>query len=208
MLNSSLIKKILTYCNDKNYTLSTQPGEINIIYIEGLNSDGSLNSDSPNYFNDIRLVLRFQEPYIAGIWQASTEPGSYYTSNPMNSKGAARIKFGQYVAWRVGTHGNSEPHEALIQVEPVTVHRDFNKDFKRTGDKLDTGLFGINQHWGYDQVFNNIGRASAGCLVGRTRDGHREFMKLIKSDIRYKQDSDYVFDTIIIAGDDLLKTTE
>ena len=26
----------------------------------------------------------------------------------------------------------------------------------RTGDKLDTGLFGINQHWGYDYPRNDI----------------------------------------------------
>jgi hypothetical protein len=123
----------------------------------------------------------------------------------MNPKGAARIKFGQYKAWRVGIHygGGSEPHEALVQEAPITVHRDFNKDLFRTGDKLDTGLFDINQHWGYDMPRNNISFASAGCLVGRTREGHRQFMKLIKQDKRYQLNKNYLFVTTIIPGDEL-----
>ena len=75
----------------------------------------------------------------------------------------------------------------------------------RTGDKLDTGLFGINQHHGFDYFRNDISNASAGCLVGRTRKGHREFMKLIKQASRYQSNSNYKFLTTIIAGDDLEK---
>lgn len=143
---------------------------------------------------------------IVGNWQATTEPGSHYTFQPMNPKGAARIAFGQYKAWSVGIHGNADPHEALVQVEPVTVYRDFNKDFKRTGDKLDTGDdFYINQHWGYDAPVNDIKNAASGDLVGRTREGHREFMAIIKQDKRYVANHNYVFYTTIIPGDDLVK---
>lgn len=42
-------------------------------------------------------------------------------------------------------------------------------------------------------------------LVGRTRAGHREFMGIVKSDRRYREDKNYIFRTTIIAGDDLLK---
>jgi hypothetical protein len=124
----------------------------------------------------------------------------------MNRAGAARIAFGQYKAWKVGTHGNSQPHEALVQVSPVLVHRDLNKDFIRTRDRVFEGLFGINQHHGYDLLLTNIGQASAGCLVGRTRKGHREFMSLVKSDRRYQKNRNYTFITTIIAGDDLVKS--
>lgn len=89
---------------------------------------------------------------------------------------------------------------------PITVCRDYNQDFIRTGDKLDAGLFGVNQHWGYDLPVDDIGKASAGCLVGRRRQGHREFMEIIKSDCRYQADNDYVFYTTVIAGDDLIKS--
>ena len=174
-----------------------------MLYVEGIQGDGSLNNDAPNCFNDRRLVVQVLNdvPYIIGSWEGTTEPGHYYTNKPMNPLGAARIKFGQYTAWRVGMHGGSDRHEALVQVAPVSVHRDYNRDFMRTGDRITTGLYGINQHWGYDAGVNNIANASAGCLVGRTRSGHREFMKLIKTDVRFCKDPGFLFTTTIIPGD-------
>jgi peptidoglycan hydrolase-like protein with peptidoglycan-binding domain len=206
-LGTDFASRLLKYIQDKGYQIFVNKQEYNIIYVEGINADGSLNNDAPGVFNDQRIVIEVVDevPKIVGQWQATSEPGSHYTYRPMNVGGAARIKFGQYKAWAVGTHGNAEPHEALLQVKNVSVYRDFNQDFKRTGDKLDTGLFGINQHWGYDYPDNNIKNASAGCLVGRSRDGHREFMALIKRDRRYLASKSYVFCTTIIAGDDLMK---
>ncbi|MBW4479675.1 MAG: hypothetical protein KME54_23220 [Tolypothrix brevis GSE-NOS-MK-07-07A] len=202
-----LATRIVDYMKAKNYAVFSGEKNYNIVYVEGMNEDGTLNDDAPNQFNDCRIIIEIvgNEPKIVNHWQATTEPGAYYTYNPMNEDGAARIKFGQYQAWKVGTHGNSEPHEALIQVLPVSIHRDFNKDFKRTGDRVDTGYYGINQHWGYDAPLTDIKNTSAGCLVGRRRQGHREFMKILKSDRRYQQSKDYIFYTTIIAGDDLIK---
>lgn len=175
-----------------------------------MNADGSINDDRPNYFNDRRTVLQVVDgvPAIVGNWEATTEPGSKYTYNPMNPGGAARIKFGQYKAWQVGIHGTSDRHEALVQTGgEITVHRDFNKDFQRVGDKLDTGYFAVNQHWGYDLPYNNVYFASAGCLVGRTRQGHREFMSLIKQDRRFELNKRYIFYSTVIYGPDLIKET-
>ncbi|MBE9208222.1 peptidoglycan-binding protein [Nostoc sp. LEGE 06077] len=206
-LGNDIASKIVKYMLAQNYQVFTAPKEYNIVYVEGIDGDWNLNSDTPNAFNDRRIVIEVVNgtPKIVDHWQATTEPGRYYTVNPMNPGGAARIKFGQYKAWAVGLHGNAERHEALVQVAPITVHRDFNKDFQRTGDKLDTGLFYVNQHWGYDAPSNDIKNASAGCLVGRLRQGHKEFMSIIKQDRRYVANNDYVFYTTVIPGDDLLK---
>lgn len=198
----NVITSIIDYVKERGYKLFTQPGETNIFYVEGMDTNGVLNNDAPNQFNDVRLVLN-HEFQLLGNWSATTEPGKWYTSNPMNPKGAARIAFGQYKAWAVGMHGNSEKHEALIQIAPVKVYRDKNKDGLRIGDTLDEGLFGINQHFGYDMPPENIGKASAGCLVGRTRQGHREFLSIIKQDTRYLKDKSYVFWTTIIPGNEL-----
>ncbi len=203
-LGNDIASRIVKYL-----LLFTNPKEYNIVYIEGINADWTLNNDAPNEFNDRRIVIEVVNgvPKIVDNWEATTEPGKYYTYNPMNPKGAARIQFGQYKAWAVGTHGTAEPHEALVQVGDITVCRDFNKDFTRTGDKLDTGdNFYVNQHYGFDYPRNDIRLASAGCLVGRTREGHREFMAIIKQDRRYVANRKYVFYTSVIPGDDLFKT--
>ncbi|GAX40334.1 peptidoglycan binding domain-containing protein [Tolypothrix sp. NIES-4075] len=203
-LGNDLASRIVKYMQSKNYVIFTEPKEYNIVYVEGMNEDGSLNDDAPNEFNDRRIVIEVVDgvPKIVNHWQATTEPGSHYTFQPMNPLGAARIQFGQYKAWSVGIH---KDHEALIQVDDITVCRDFNEDFKRTGDKLDTGLFAVDQHWGYDAPVNDIKNASAGCLVGRRREGHREFMAIIKGDRRYVANHNYVFYTTVIAGDELVK---
>ncbi|HWS89824.1 MAG TPA: hypothetical protein VN282_22845 [Pyrinomonadaceae bacterium] len=209
---NDLAGRVIKYMQAKDYWIARAPGYLNIVYVEGMNADGALNDDAPNKWNDLRLVIQIKgkKPTIVGSWDATTEPGFHFVFNPMNPGGAARIAFGQYKAWSVGFHNASKPskHEALVQVDVITVHRDFNKDMKRTGDKTDVGsAFAVNQHQGFNMPPGNIGKSSAGCLVGRTNAGHQEFMKLVKTDPRYKEASRrYKFMTAVIAGDDLVKT--
>jgi len=181
---------------NKGYWIARVPGYVNIAYVE--------NSSGPNQFNDLRVAftVRGGAPFLIGKWEATTEPGRYYTDHPMNPKGAARIAFGQYKAWKVGIHAGS--HEALVQCGPLRVHRDLNGDYSRVGDAEETGSsFGINQHWGYDLPKDDIGKASAGCLVGRTRAGHRRFMAILKQDPRYIANPKYRFMTAILAAADI-----
>jgi hypothetical protein len=184
---------------DQGFWLSRHPDCINILYVEGMDIDGTPNDDAPNVFNDVRVVLRITRsgsPQIEGVWEATTEPGEFYT----------RVKkLDPYKAWTVGTHMSGRPsaHEALVQVANITVHRDLNEDFRRENDQTFTGVFGINQHCGYDLPKGDIGRASAGCLVGRTKGGHREFMNLVKADARYQANNGYRFMTGVLAGSEL-----
>jgi peptidoglycan hydrolase-like protein with peptidoglycan-binding domain len=205
---NDLAAKIIQYMQEKRYQIATGAKNYNIVYVEDMDGDGNPVSNQPNSFNDRRMVIEILNniPIIVGNWEATTEPGTHFTLNPMNPNGAARIAFGQYKAWRVGQHcGGSgrNCHEALVQVEDVSVFRDKNKDFIRTGDKLFTGQFGIIQHHGFDLPRNNIALASAGSLVGRTIAGHREFMQLIKQDRRFQLNNSYKFLTTIIPGDEL-----
>ncbi|MEG5063165.1 hypothetical protein QUB33_06025 [Microcoleus sp. B3-A4] len=200
-----LAEKIVKYMEAKNYHLARKPGEKNIIYVEGMDPNGTLNADTPNHFNDARLILGFRDglPTIEGAWEATTEPGYYYTDNPMNPNGAARIAFGQYRAWQVGLHGYSNPHEALVQVGLVKVHRDWNRDMMRTGDEIHEGYFGINQHHGWDHPVDDIHTAGAGCFVGHDIEQHFDFMDRVKSDPRYRNDHEFIYPTTIIPGDKL-----
>ncbi len=182
----------------QRFWVARHPKYCNIVYIEGCDPDGTPNDNKPNRFNDVRLVFSLTEdgiPTIIGAWDGTTEPSKKWTMKPMDPEGAARIAFGQYKAWAVGTHHPDSPaaHQALVQVDEVTVFRDLNKDFQRQGDKTFAGIFGINQHWGYDLPKDDLGSSSAGCLVGRTKTGHRQFLSLIKQDLRFTISNAYRF---------------
>lgn len=203
-LKDNLASRLVTAARKEGYWLSRHPDCVNILYIEGLDADGTPNDDAPNVFNDLRLVLsisRAGNPQIVGEWEATTEPGRFYTSvKKLDPRGAARIKFGQYKSWAVGTHmmGRPSAHEALVQVSDIVVFRDLNEDFEREGDETFTGTFGINQHCGHDVPKGDIGRASAGCLVGRTKGGHKEFMQICKADARFVANNSYKFMTGVL----------
>jgi peptidoglycan hydrolase-like protein with peptidoglycan-binding domain len=201
------IDKVIAYVQASGYFICRHPSCVNILYIEGMSPDGTLNADLPNQFNDTRLVFWLDKAGRPAFeaWEATSEPGDHYTFNPLNPAGAARIAFRQFKSWAVGSHPRNPPnHSALVQTKHLTVHRDFNRDGKRTGDRLDRGdAFGVNQHWGYDLPLNDIRNGSAGCLVGRTRDGHKEFMSLVRSDARYKASNAYTFVAAILPGDRL-----
>jgi uncharacterized membrane protein YeaQ/YmgE (transglycosylase-associated protein family) len=202
-LNNDLASRIIQYMKDKKYFVSLGKQKYNIVYVEGADLDGTPNADTFNQWNDRRIVIEIADgtPRIIGNWLATTEPGKKPTNNPSNPMGVARIAFDQYQSWRVGIHNGN--HEALVQDANVKVHRDGNRDTKRIGDFVDEGLFGINQHWGFDMQF--VENASAGCLVGQSTNDHKAFMQLIKQDRRYKLNSNYMFFTTIIPGDELAK---
>lgn len=201
---ATLAGRIVRAMQDSKHWICRHPECLNIVYIEGMDPDGRANDNRTNRFNDLRLLLRIDEsgvPQIAGQWVATSEPGTYYTKeHKVDPRGAARIAFGQYKAWVVGTHniGKASAHEALVQAADIQVCRDLNEDFQRTGDKSFTGIFGINQHWGFDLPVDDIGNASAGCLVGRAKKGHREFMAAVKGDARYLASNGYRYMTTVM----------
>ncbi len=201
---NTLAGRLVKAMQAKRHWISRHPDCVNIVYVEGLNDDGTRNADAPNEFNDLRLVLRVTRmgtPQIVDQWEATTEPGRFFTIGPQaHPLGAARIAFGQYKSWSVGTHNASKPsgHEALVQTADIDIFRDRNRDFERPGDTAFTGMFHINQHWGFDLPKTDIRNASAGCLVGRTKTGHRAFMALCKADARFKTNNSYRFMTAVL----------
>jgi hypothetical protein len=211
-LGTDFASRIIKFMQLRNHWIARLPDFLNIVYVEGANADGKPNADEFNKFNDRRIVIAIEngKPTIKLNVLATTEPGKHFTDNPMNKGGAARIAFGQYKAWSVGVHrrGKKSAHEALVQVDVLSVHRDLNKDGKRTGDKIDVGAgFFLNQHSAHNAPVDNIGLHGAGCLVGRSHDEHKEFMKLIKTDPRFKKASNgYKYISTVIAGDTLKET--
>jgi hypothetical protein len=189
---NDLAGKIVRAMQTNNYWVARHPDCVNIVYIEGMDPDGSVNDNRPNVFNDLRVVFHVQQsgvPVIIDRWDATTEPSRRWTVRPMDPDGAFHIKFGQY--------------KALVQAGEIEGYRDPNKTFKRDFNHPVRGSnFAVNQHWGYDLPHNDMGNSSAGCLVGRSTEGHRKFMSIVLRDPRYKANPAYRFMTAVLpAGD-------
>lgn len=204
-----LAKRVLRYMRRKGYWIARSPNAYNIVYVEGMNEDGTLNTDEFNQWNDRRLVINILpggKPKLVVNHTGTTEPGDYYTMRPLNPNGAARIAFGQYKAWVDGLHQGWQP--ALVQRGLVRVHRDLNKNGKRnSSDPIDIGAtFGVNQHTtSRTKTPDVVGPYSAGCLVGRRWDSHETFLSTVLKDYRYQMNKGYLFVTAVVAGDDLAK---
>lgn len=205
-LDNSYPSRVVRYMQSKRYFVSAGNRRFNIVMIEAIDPDtGELAEDRPNEFCDARLLLEIPFsgiPRIVGVWEATCKAGYHYVDNPMNEKGTARCDRSQFKAWQLGLHGNHDPHEALVQVLPVKVHRYDGREnyYNETNGTIDEGLFGIDFHWGYNYPKTDIEYASAGCLVGRTIEGHKNCMRIIKSDRRLEVDNEYIFYITIISG--------
>lgn len=186
---TDLAGRLVAAMKKHNYPLRTAPGELNIIYVRGMDPNGKANDNEPDMWNDLRCVVGFdgKKPVMKGLWVCTTEPGIYYDQeHVLNAKGAAFLLPGYYEAWHMGFHRNDPNRPALVQdAGEVTVLRDKDQNFDPAGDEEDTGYFGINQHDGQNGDPETIGPHSAGCLVVREVPKHMEFIKLLRSDPRY-----------------------
>lgn len=177
--------KIVQAMQTRGYRVDFGDDVMNLLYIEGMNLDGSPNGNRPNCWDDIRVLLRNGTggPKILGAWEATTEPGAYWSSveHRMNKDGAFHIDLGQQTAWVPGEYHDAP---ALRQARNLHGTRDGKVHYARDG-KPDFGMFGVHHHKGYDYPKNNIGQSSAGCQVGRTVAGHMEFWHILKTDSRF-----------------------
>lgn len=216
-MQPTLATRIVQYMTAKGYTLARKAGEVNIVYIEGADTDGKPNADRIDGWNDRRIVIVFEidgnHPVIVHNAEATTEPGLAATNSEgaRQRGGVARIQFGQFAVWQMGFHRQATQgpnHPALVQRRPLRVHRDANRDGKRTGDALDWAD-GINQHSTRVGIRpERVGWWSEGCLVGRSWILHEQFIELCRRDPRYIADPNFFFPTTIIAGDDFARTTK
>lgn len=205
-VQTALARRVLRQMQRNGYWIARGPDMLNIVYVEGLNPDGSGNNNTFNEWNDRRMVIRIKpggEPEMALNAQATTEPGRFYTLNPLNSNGAGRIAFGQYKAWADGIYKNVQP--ALLQTGTLKLYRDRNKDGLRSKtDPIDIGKTGIAQHSiGRDFTPAFVDKYSAGALVGRRNKWHLAFMDLVRKDSRYLSNKGYLFITTILSGKEI-----
>lgn len=170
----SRVKEIL---KEFGFTLYTKPYQLNIVGLRSKN----VNSNS---FDD-EIHVFYTKPdgkWNYHIFPATTDPGTFWLNNPAYPQGTAILAQGQNRnAYSIGLHRGK--YEALVQVKPVTVIRDYDRDAIldfNNGNK-ETGNFGINIHraesTGSTKV---IDRYSAGCQVFKDADDFYAFMQLCK----------------------------
>ncbi|HJV19383.1 MAG TPA: hypothetical protein VJ552_05840 [Sediminibacterium sp.] len=165
----------------EGFEIYTRPYELNLV---GLRAD----SNAAGRFDDHFFVFyRTQN----GNWQShlfpiTTDPGTFWLTNPMLPSGTSILKEGQYKAtYMIGLHKNK--YRALVQRKPVTVIRDYNRnavlDFNN--GKEETGFFGINIHRAIENGVALItDRSSAGCQVFASATEFDQFMHLCEEHAR------------------------
>jgi len=170
-----MLARIKAVLRERGFVLYTKPYQLNIV---GLRS----RSTTPNQFDDeIHVFYKTDKgDWNYHVFDATTDPGTFWLNNPSYEQGTAILATGQYVdAYALGLHRGL--YEALVQVKPVTVIRDYNRDavLDFYNGTQHTGLFGINIHRaesvGTTKIIN---RYSAGCQVFQNANDFAVFIEL------------------------------
>lgn len=134
----------------------------------------------PDAFNDFRCcVFPWEGKEELRIYACTTDPGVSMLNKPMNSKGCSLLVPGQYVdSYALGLHQGKTEHPALVQIKPVKVYRDNDRDnISEETSILEEGLFGINQHRANKNSLSiKVGDWSAGCQVGQIFAEHEQYL--------------------------------
>lgn len=170
----SRVKEIL---KEFGFTLYTKPYQLNIV---GLRSK---NVDSNSFDDEIHVFYTKRDgKWNYHIFPATTDPGTFWLNNPSYPQGTAILAQGQNVnAYAIGLHRGK--YEALVQVKPVTVIRDYDRDaiLDFNNGKTEKGNFGINIHRAESSGSTNfIDKYSAGCQVFKDANDFYAFIQLCK----------------------------
>lgn len=204
-----LALKVVEFCDnptngDSPYPLSRGEGEINLIGIEGMNLDTTLNNDAADKWNDLIGILTFDSaghPHFEAVYRCTTEPGYHYTiKRLLNPNGAARLQLGyQKGLWQIGIH---KGYEALVQGDnPARLVRDRNRNFLRDDATTVEYWRGINCHSTSSRnnfSWASIGLWSAGCTVIPVWSEFQAFLRRVKQSKQYKENRGHDFDFFLL----------
>jgi hypothetical protein len=170
------LQDVIKSAQNLGYAIDKRPNKLNLIGVR------NSNATSQESFDDQIAYFTYDTNgnLVGKVVPATTDPSTYFLRSPINKKGAAILKSGQYKdAYALGLHRNK--YEALVQVKPVTVIRDADRNalinyFAPT----QTGLYGINIHKSTKGKNNEdiIGIDSAGCQVFRNIPDFMDMMRM------------------------------
>lgn len=168
---------IIRLAKRNGYTIDNRPYKLNLIGVR------NVNATNQQKFDDVIAYFYYDDKgnIVGKVASATTDPSTFWLENPMNTKGAAILKSGEYKdSWGIGLHKGQ--YAALVQTKPVTVIRDDDRNaFINFLAPTTTGLYGINIHRA--SVKNNIqyiGADSAGCQTFQNKSDFDDMMKLAR----------------------------
>jgi len=137
--------------------------------------------DITDKFDDIIGVF-WGEKRIDNIvtFPATTDPGKFYTQNPIDGKRTAILVTGQYFnVYAMGLHQGR--YEALKQIRKMSFYQDVNKDLIIDTENIKSQLIGANLH-GTKPDFQpwRVGKFSAACQVLEMWNDFQELMGIVK----------------------------
>jgi hypothetical protein len=154
---------VITAIRKKGYDVfedDDKPFNLNIVAVRS-------NDPKVNVFNDhMHLCWKYRGQWNDFNFPITCDSGLYWLNNPLSKLGTAIVKEGQYKGlWKTGLHRGK--YFALVQKNPVTVIRDYNKDnfLNYDSGRIEQGNFGINHHRAGGVESFKVGKWSAGCLV-------------------------------------------
>jgi hypothetical protein len=175
-LHKSEIKILLNTLKSKGYVIYDKPYQLNIV---GRRTDNT----KPNSFDDYIYIFYKNGDDDWEGWKANatTDAGTYWLQNPLQSKGTALLKAGQYVDTYTIDRHNGKYFALTERLKPVVVIRDYNRnnvlDFNN--GKEESGMFGINIHRADSTgTRKTIDKYSAGCQVFASADDFNKFMEM------------------------------
>lgn len=174
-----IMRRVMLVAKRKGYQIFKEYRKLNIWGIRSKN-------ETPNKFDDELHVFFNNSKGRIPKWQhfvfpVTTDPGTYWLNNPMNSQGTAMLAPNQYVdTYKIDLHRGK--YYALCQrLNKVEVIRDYDRDAVLdfyNGNK-DKGMFGINIHRARKTgITYEVENHSAGCQVFQKATDFNAFMKL------------------------------
>jgi len=160
---------LIRVANEKGYKIFDNDTKNHNINIWGIRH----RNPTSNSFDDLIVVFwKFLGKWTLVSFPCTTDPGRYWLEHPLNVNGTGIMKEGQWKGlWKIGMHQGK--YKALVQVSPVTLIRDNDKDSEIDYDatKLDTGLFGVNCHRANENGKSvSVDKWSAACQVLQNRE--------------------------------------
>jgi hypothetical protein len=193
------------YARKKHVFFSAKPYDLNLFGIRAATTD-----QTPDRYDDYLGCAWVDENNLQHVqyWPATTDPGKDALINPRfyeaQRNGTAILVPGQYrAAYELGRFGTGHwSHTALMQVRPVRIYRDNNRDAILDFDTpITEGMYGICIHasvlYGESTA---IGLFSAGCQVFRAYSDYRECLRLCQQQIAHGLGNSFTY-TLFTEGD-------